>query len=85
MDADIVLRPEFIRTSTGTRTWQDPRLHPLPEGREGIQHPTLPSNEDPLYHHFKFKESKEVTEFDPPFPTETLEARGVKLEKFQPS
>lgn len=75
--------PSFVNTSTGISTWQDPRLPPLPPGWERIEHPELSTDGDLLYYRFKSNASNETTEFDPRLSPEALEARGVKLEKFQ--
>ena len=75
--------PSFVNTSTGMSTWQDPRLPPLPTGWEGIPHPEISSNTNPLFYRFKSNMSNESTESDPRLSPNALEARGVKLEKFQ--
>jgi hypothetical protein len=75
--------PIFANNSINMRTWQDPRLPYLPAEWEGIPHPELSTSTNPLFHRFKSNITNETTECDPRLSREALEARGVKLQKFQ--
>ncbi|CZR51234.1 uncharacterized protein PAC_01109 [Phialocephala subalpina] len=76
--------PTFVNIRTNMRTWQDPRLPPLPPEWEGIPHPELSSSSTgSLFYRFKSNVTAKTTKFDPRLSLKTLEERGAKLRKFQ--
>lgn len=73
----------FRNASTEEMTGLDPRLGPLPEEWEGIQHEQLGNTVMQLYTSFRKKVTGEISSFDPRLSPTCLDGQGVQVTRFQ--
>jgi hypothetical protein len=74
---DVGLRRAYLHKESGVLEVEDPRLGPLLNGWEIIDH-----DAQHLHHRFTNKETRETTDFDPRLTPEALLERGVDIQYF---
>jgi hypothetical protein len=82
VDSSGIRKPYYVNTITGESTDEGRWLGPLPSEWEHV--PTVRTPEDPiLFTRFRNKNTGELVNWDPRLLPAPLEARGVKLRKFE--
>jgi hypothetical protein len=82
VDSNEIRKPYYVNTITGESTDESRWLGPLSSEWERV--PAVRAPEDPiLFTRFRNKDTGELVNWDPRLLPEALEARGVKLRKFE--
>lgn len=72
----------FTNLETGERSYEDPRLGPLPEGWSRLPERDRTDDDPETFQEFQNQFTGEIMASDPRLTAEALRQRGVKLETF---